>query len=178
MRWPSRSWRRRAAIPALRRAAAAFAGWNRPRRKVSRSSMPGPRWTPRAISSPMAAASSMSPPWARTSARRVARPMPRSAASNGRTGSGAAISVCGQGPVTGGREDEAMSRYRAPIADIAHVLKHVAGLDQVAGRGRFDGVDEALALAVIEEAGRFAAERIVPLRPVGDRHGVRLENGA
>jgi acyl-CoA dehydrogenase len=71
-----------------------------------------------------------------------------------------------------------MSRYRAPIADIAHVLKHVAGLDQVAGRGRFDGVDEALALAVIEEAGRFAAERIVPLRPVGDRHGVRLENGA
>ena len=67
--------------------------------------------------------------------------------------------------------------YRAPVADIAFTLKHVAGLGEALSANRFPNLTENLVEAVLDEAGRFAAERLAPLNRVGDEHGVRLENG-
>src|SRR5690606_14383540 len=63
-----------------------------------------------------------------------------------------------------------MTNYRAPVADIAHALKSIAGLAA--------GIDEDLVDAVLEEAGKFASEEIAPLRLAGDRTGARLVDGA
>ncbi len=67
--------------------------------------------------------------------------------------------------------------YRAPIADIAHAMKHVAGIAPALGAGEFGDLTEDLLDAVLEEAGRFASEEIAPLRKVGDTVGARLESG-
>ncbi|MCC0029825.1 MAG: acyl-CoA dehydrogenase C-terminal domain-containing protein [Brucellaceae bacterium] len=67
--------------------------------------------------------------------------------------------------------------YRAPIADIAHTLNHVAGLGAMIDEGLFPELSADLVDAILEEAGRFAADRVVPLRETGDRHGAKLKDG-
>jgi acyl-CoA dehydrogenase len=67
--------------------------------------------------------------------------------------------------------------YRAPLADMRFVLRHLAGMDELAersGRGEFS---VETADAVLEEAGRFAAEVLAPLNQSGDREGARCEAG-
>ncbi|MCA1297876.1 acyl-CoA dehydrogenase [Stappia indica] len=68
--------------------------------------------------------------------------------------------------------------YRAPVSEIAFTLKEVAGLADVQAHADHTEVSDDLVLAILEEAGRFAAEEIAPLNTVGDRQGTRLENGA
>jgi acyl-CoA dehydrogenase len=68
--------------------------------------------------------------------------------------------------------------YRAPVQEIGFTLKHVAGLSDALGRGRFGELSEDLVDAIIQEAGRFAGEEIAPLNEVGDRHGTPLRDGA
>jgi len=67
--------------------------------------------------------------------------------------------------------------YRAPVSEIAFTLKHVAGLGEVLAHPRHGEVTDDLVDAILQEAGRFAAEEIAPLNSVGDRQGARLENG-
>lgn len=67
--------------------------------------------------------------------------------------------------------------YRAPIADIAHTLNHIAGLSGAIGEGRFGDLSDDLVSAVLEEAGRFATEEVAPLREVGDEQGAVLSDG-
>lgn len=67
--------------------------------------------------------------------------------------------------------------YRAPIADITHTLNHIAGLSTAVGEGRFGDLSDDLVDAVLEEAGRFAAEEVAPLREVGDQQGAALSGG-
>jgi alkylation response protein AidB-like acyl-CoA dehydrogenase len=64
--------------------------------------------------------------------------------------------------------------YRAPVADIAFALKHGADLADVLADSELgeDGVE-----AVLQEAGRFAAEIIAPLNVIGDRHGTPFKDG-
>jgi len=66
--------------------------------------------------------------------------------------------------------------YRAPVADIAFALKHVAGLMPAIDAGTFGDLGEDLVDAVLEEAGRFATEEIAPLNKVGDEHGTPLKD--
>ena len=66
--------------------------------------------------------------------------------------------------------------YQAPIADIAFALRHVAGLDGLQREGLYPEATPDAVLAVLEEAGRFASERIAPLNRDGDRIGARLEH--
>ncbi|GGE92681.1 acyl-CoA dehydrogenase [Stappia taiwanensis] len=68
--------------------------------------------------------------------------------------------------------------YRAPVSEIAFTLKEVAGLADVQAHADHTEVSDDLVLAILEEAGRFAAEEIAPLNTVGDRQGTRLEDGA
>ncbi len=65
--------------------------------------------------------------------------------------------------------------YQAPVDDIMHSLKTAAGLDELIKGGVLEGVDEDTIRAVIEEAGKFAAEVLEPLSAVGRPH--RLQAG-
>ena len=67
--------------------------------------------------------------------------------------------------------------YQAPVDDILHALKTVAGLDELMLTGLLDGVDEDIIRAVIGEAGKFAAEVLDPLSASGDRTGSKLVDG-
>ncbi|AWN44299.1 acyl-CoA dehydrogenase [Methylobacterium durans] len=67
--------------------------------------------------------------------------------------------------------------YRAPVAELAFTLRHVAGLEAaLAGSGQGDLTLED-AQAVLEEAGRLAGAVLAPLNRVGDRHGTPLNDG-
>jgi alkylation response protein AidB-like acyl-CoA dehydrogenase len=68
--------------------------------------------------------------------------------------------------------------YRAPVSEIAFTLRHVAGLGSALADGVFPELSDDVLRAVLDEAGRFASERLAPLNAVGDREGARLENGA
>jgi acyl-CoA dehydrogenase len=65
--------------------------------------------------------------------------------------------------------------YQAPIADIAFSLRHVADLDGLYHQGLYPEATPDLVDAVLQEAGRFASDRIAPLNRDGDRFGARLE---
>ena len=66
--------------------------------------------------------------------------------------------------------------YRAPVQDILHTLDTV-GLDDALEAGRLGDLDRDTAEAVLEEAGKFAAERIWPLNRPGDRQGAVYDGG-
>ena len=68
--------------------------------------------------------------------------------------------------------------YRAPVDEIAHTLKSVAGLRKALETGRFGDLGEDLVDAILAEAGRFASDEIAPLNEIGDKHGAVLKDGA
>ena len=68
--------------------------------------------------------------------------------------------------------------YRAPVEEIAHTLKSVAGLRKALDAGRFGDLGEDLVDAILAEAGRFASDEVAPLNEIGDRKGSVLADGA
>ncbi|MEO3998416.1 acyl-CoA dehydrogenase family protein [Mesorhizobium sp. CAU 1732] len=66
--------------------------------------------------------------------------------------------------------------YRAPVEEIAHTLKHVAGLGKALEEGRLGDLSEDLVDAILSEAGRFATDEVTPLRKIGDEHGAVLKD--
>src|SRR3546814_14048208 len=67
--------------------------------------------------------------------------------------------------------------YQAPIAEMRFALDAVAGLPKIA---RLPGYEEAtpdLVSAILEEAGKLAADVLAPLNHPGDRQGSVFENG-
>jgi len=68
--------------------------------------------------------------------------------------------------------------YRAPVDEIAHTLKSVAGLRKALETGRFGDLGEDLVDAILAEAGRFSSDEIAPLNEIGDKHGAVLKDGA
>ncbi len=68
-----------------------------------------------------------------------------------------------------------MSQYQPPQSDICFLLKHVFNFDQHARRCGYD-LDSDTALAIADEAGKFARERIDPINRGGDMQGARWEN--
>jgi butyryl-CoA dehydrogenase len=67
--------------------------------------------------------------------------------------------------------------YRAPVAEMAFALRHVAGLDQAIASGALGDLTIEDAEAILHEAGRVADSVIAPLNKVGDRHGTPLHDG-
>ncbi|MCC0034299.1 MAG: acyl-CoA dehydrogenase [Hoeflea sp.] len=68
--------------------------------------------------------------------------------------------------------------YRAPVDEIAHTLKSVAGLRSALEAQRFGDLGEDIVDAILAEAGRFASDEIAPLNEIGDKHGAVLKDGA
>lgn len=66
--------------------------------------------------------------------------------------------------------------YQAPVEDIRLALR-VAGFDRLVSDGLLPEIDEGLADAILEEAGKFATDRIAPLNRIGDQQGARLNGG-
>ena len=66
--------------------------------------------------------------------------------------------------------------YRAPVDEIAFTLKHVCGLSDLQEGGQHAELGDDLVDAILNEAGRFAAEEIAPLNSVADKHGTPLAN--
>src|SRR3954465_10553959 len=67
--------------------------------------------------------------------------------------------------------------YTAPISDILLALNHGAGLKAAVEAGHYGDFDGDITAAVLEEAGKFAAEVLAPLNRVGDEHGIKLDDG-
>jgi alkylation response protein AidB-like acyl-CoA dehydrogenase len=69
-----------------------------------------------------------------------------------------------------------MPSYAAPVRDMQFLLHDVLKVTASEVPGYAD-LDAGVTGAVLEEAGKVAAEVLAPLNAVGDREGCRLENG-
>ncbi len=69
-----------------------------------------------------------------------------------------------------------MTIYIPPVTDIQFALHDVLKLSQSGLPGHED-LDRDFTEAVLDAAGKLAAEVLAPLNAVGDRQGCRLENG-
>ena len=65
--------------------------------------------------------------------------------------------------------------YQAPLRDMRFVLDELVGMDRIAALPGYEQATPDLAEAILEEAGKFAAEVLSPLNVPGDRQGARLE---
>jgi alkylation response protein AidB-like acyl-CoA dehydrogenase len=70
-----------------------------------------------------------------------------------------------------------MSQYLPPYRDAAFLLKHVFGFDAHAQRCGLD-LDTDTALAILDEAGKFARDRIDTINRGGDVQGARWSDSA
>jgi acyl-CoA dehydrogenase len=73
--------------------------------------------------------------------------------------------------------EETFMAYRAPVGETVFFLEHCTSLKSLAGRGAHADLSLDVVAHVLEEAGKFANERIAPLNRVGDQQGSRFENG-
>ena len=63
--------------------------------------------------------------------------------------------------------------YTPPVADQRFVLKHVVGIDELAGHNRFAEATPDLVDAILEGAGQIAAGEFAPLNRTGDEVGAK-----
>ena len=64
--------------------------------------------------------------------------------------------------------------YRAPVNEILLSMTHNAGLHQAIKSGLYADMDVDSLLAILEEAGKFAADILAPLNQTGDSNPVKL----
>jgi len=67
--------------------------------------------------------------------------------------------------------------YRAPVSETLFFMEHCTSLNQIAGKGAQADLSLDLVQSVLEEAGKFAAERLAPLNRQADQIGSRLVDG-
>ena len=67
--------------------------------------------------------------------------------------------------------------YTAPIRDMEFVLTELADLAGIAGLPGYEQATPDLVSAVLEEAGKLAAEVLAPLNQIGDRDGSHAVDG-
>ncbi len=67
--------------------------------------------------------------------------------------------------------------YRAPVADIASSLLHASGFSAALSERLYGDLDRETVEAVLEEAGKFAADVVAPLNAPGDKFGTPFKDG-
>ena len=67
--------------------------------------------------------------------------------------------------------------YTAPLKDMRFVLDEMIGLGALAKLDGLEALTPDLVSQVLEEAGKFASEKVAPLNRSGDEQGARLVNG-
>jgi hypothetical protein len=68
--------------------------------------------------------------------------------------------------------------FRAPVAEIAFTLRHIAGLDALLAAGGSGGLSSDMIDSILAEAGRFAENELDPIDASGDRFGCILAGDA
>jgi alkylation response protein AidB-like acyl-CoA dehydrogenase len=63
--------------------------------------------------------------------------------------------------------------YKAPVEEQKFVLRHVVGLDELAGHNAFAEASAEIADAIVDGAGEFAAGMFAPLGRIGDEMGAK-----
>ncbi len=53
--------------------------------------------------------------------------------------------------------------YRAPVSETLFFMEHCTSLNEIAGKGAQADLSLDLVQSVLEEAGKFASERLAPL---------------
>jgi acyl-CoA dehydrogenase len=64
--------------------------------------------------------------------------------------------------------------YAPPLQALLHTMRVVGGMDDAT---LYPALADGAAEAILEEAGKFAAERIAPLNAVGDKVGAKVKDG-
>ncbi len=67
--------------------------------------------------------------------------------------------------------------YYAPVDKILFVLRHIAGMNELIKSGLYADLADGLPEAILEEAAKFANERLAPLNKDGDRQGALFKGG-
>ena len=67
--------------------------------------------------------------------------------------------------------------YRAPVSETLFFLEHCTALNRIAGKGAQADLSLDLVQSVLEEAGKFASERLAPLNRQADQIGSKLVDG-
>ena len=67
--------------------------------------------------------------------------------------------------------------YHAPVSESFFFLEHCTSLKRLAESGAVAELSPDLVKSVLEEAGKFADQMLVPLNRVGDKEGTIFENG-
>jgi 3-(methylthio)propanoyl-CoA dehydrogenase len=67
--------------------------------------------------------------------------------------------------------------FTPPVAEQLFVLKHITGIDALAGHNRFADATPDMVQAIVEGIGEFAAGEFAPLNRIGDTVGARLVDG-
>ncbi|WP_321325917.1 acyl-CoA dehydrogenase [uncultured Parasphingorhabdus sp.] len=67
--------------------------------------------------------------------------------------------------------------FTAPGREQNFVLKHIAGIGDLATHDRFAGASEDMVEAIVEGIGQFAAGEFAPLNRIGDTVGARWNEG-
>ena len=67
--------------------------------------------------------------------------------------------------------------FTAPVAEQLFVLKHITGIESLAGHNRFADATSDMVDAIVEGIGAFAAAEFAPLNRIGDSVGARLTDG-
>jgi len=70
-----------------------------------------------------------------------------------------------------------MTTYNPPLRDIAFTLNDMGLLERVASLPGCEEVNQELADAIVEEAGKLARDVIAPINATGDQQGATIENG-
>ncbi len=68
--------------------------------------------------------------------------------------------------------------YRAPVADMLFTMRHAAGLQEGLERGLYADLADGAAEALLDEAAKFAENRLAPINRNGDLDGAKLIDGA
>ena len=68
-------------------------------------------------------------------------------------------------------------KYDAPIQDMKFLLTEFIGMEQIQGLPGNEEFDADLAEAILEEAGKFASNVLLPINQTGDQHGAVHDNG-
>lgn len=70
-----------------------------------------------------------------------------------------------------------MQDYNAPLDDMDFLFKDVLNLEEVINLPKYNGLSTSLVTAVLDEAAKFASNKLSPLNVIGDRQGVHHKNG-
>jgi hypothetical protein len=70
-----------------------------------------------------------------------------------------------------------MTICTAPIRDMLFAMREVGGLERVAALPGNEEISEDLVSAILEEAGKFARDVLVPLNQPGDKQGCVCKDG-